>query len=188
MAYIPTFFTLDNGESSRTIRTAGRLEHPDLITLLAAAQRNCVEFVPIIRQEALGLLGKGGTAEISQAMVNLERSFAFKDTSRHRAIDIGDSGRPKGPYEILTLELSILTHPVIRNHPNIVDIEGICWEITKDDHVYPVLLFEKAEHRDLLQFSPSLQAGITSFDAKLSLCIDIARGIYTLHIISKSFS
>lgn len=183
MAYMPTSSTFCTEESVETAHLAGSLEHADLITVLAASQRNHVDFVPIIWQEALGSLGKGGTANVSQALLNLQTSFAFKRTSEYRAVQFGD--RQKGPAEILALEISILKHPPIQKHPNVVDLEGVCWEITDKNDVYPVLLFEKAEQGDLLSFVPSLYGESVSFGVKLGLCIDIVHGVQALHNASK---
>lgn len=183
----------------RTVkRGASSLAHPDLITFLAAAQKYNVEFVPVVWEEARGLLGRGGTADINQLMLRThfpvdsstyydplkntpskETSFAFKRTSQYHSGD----GVTEGPslYEILTMELVVLKQQPISDHPNIVDLEGISWEVTNNGQVYPVLLFEKGNWSDLSSFSGGLQGGYCTFNAKLGFCIDIAKALQVMH-------
>lgn len=175
-------------------RGASSLVHPYLITFLAAAQKHNVEFVPVVWEEGLGLLEKGGTADINQLMLHThffpvdnsaddplkrdsskETSFAFKRTSQYHPGN-GVTGCPSLD-EILTMELIVLRQQTIRNHPNIVNLEGICWEVTDTNHVYPVLLFEKGCWADLSSFAHRLQGGYCIFNAKLGFCIDIAKAL-----------
>ncbi len=184
----------------RTVkRGASSLAHPDLITFLAAAQKYNVEFVPVLWEEALGLLGKGGTADINQLMLRTqfpvtdydplkkteskETSFAFKRTSQYHP----ESGVTEGPglYEILTMELIVLRQQAICDHPNIVDLEGISWEVTTTNQIYPVLLFEKGNWGDLGSFAHGLRGGYCTFNAKLGFCIDIAKALQVMHGLSK---
>ncbi len=56
-------------------------------------------------------------------------------------------------WRVLLAEISILSHPTIRRHPNVVNIEGICWDVTADEgKVWPVLVSEKTGHGDLKRF------------------------------------
>lgn len=174
------------------------LAHPDLITFLAVAQKYDVEFVPVVWEEGRGLLGKGGTAFINQSMLythfpvdpsteydplkntaSKETGFAFKRTSQYPHQNGVNEGL--GLYEILTIELMILRQQAVCDHPNIVNLEGICWEVTKANEVYPVLLFEKGNWGDLGSFAHGLQGGYCTFNAKLGFCIDIAKGLQVLH-------
>ena len=193
----------DTFTQTRTVTCkATGLAHPDLITFLAVAQKYNVEFVPIVWQEGLGLLGEGGTANVNQLMLHThlalddsteydslknteskETSFAFKRTSEYRP----EGGVAEGPslYKVLIMEVVILRQQVIRDHPNIVDLEGICWEITDTNRIYPVLLFEKANWGDLGSFSSGLRGGYCTFNAKLGYCVDIAKALQAMHGLSR---
>ncbi|KAF8247345.1 hypothetical protein K440DRAFT_601291 [Wilcoxina mikolae CBS 423.85] len=98
------------------------------------------------------------------------------------------------------LELRILSHPPLRSHNNIVELLGIAWvrdvssfhssEDTTID-LWPVLvlerstngsltsltdMWEKMEAKDDMDSSKTL-----STEAKLALCLDVARGLKALH-------
>ena len=183
MAYIPSLSTRSSQDSCFSdhpvSRASNRLAHPDLITFLVAVQQRQIDFVPVTWQEGLGLIGQGGTAHISQAQVNNKISFAFKRALRDKFSGCDED--PSSIYEVLTVDILVLTHPAIRDHPNIVNLIGFCWEITDGNQVYPVIVLEKAVGGDLKGWATSLDAGIVSFEAKLGLCIDIANALQVLH-------
>jgi len=113
-----------NSTSLANTSTLG--SHYDFISFLAVAQRLGMGFLPITWQQALDLLGMGGTAEIRQSLINLQRSLVFK---RNTLSTMSEESR----YRTLISEVSILGHPAIRNHTNVVTLEGICWDISVDD-------------------------------------------------------
>ena len=78
-------------------------------------------------------------------------------------------------------EVLILSQPPIQNHPNIVDLEGISWEIKpRTEKADPVLIFEKASW-DLQQFM-NMRGGVDIvFDDRLKICADIGGAIVALH-------
>ena len=152
---------------------ANRLAHPDMISFLAPAQNYEVELVPVVWEEGRGLLGQGGTARINQTMFHThlpvdpsedadplkdtdskETSFAFERTSQYQ---MGTGDEWLGLYDTLTMELTVLRQQAVRDHPNIVDLEGICWEVTKNNKIYPVLLFEKGQWGDLSSFAGGIK-------------------------------
>ncbi|KAK6333770.1 hypothetical protein TWF730_003953 [Orbilia blumenaviensis] len=159
--------------ASRTSSIAGETEH-DLLSFLAIAQANEVDFLPITWQPNLGTVGAGGTANIQQSSLDEKLSYVFKRI--HRGID-----EPYA-YKVLVSEISILGHKEIRDHPNIVRLSGICWDVISSlEPIWPVLVFQKSEHGDLKNFMCS-GAGISlGFDQKLKLCDDVAVGITALH-------
>jgi hypothetical protein len=77
-------------------------------------------------------------------------------------------------------EILALESPHVRAHPNVVDLEGICWEV-KEGVVLPVLVFPKAELGDLRSLMQSQQGSGLAFDAHVNLCVDIAKGVTVLH-------
>ena len=76
----------------------------------------------------------------------------------------------------------MLGHPSIRDHPNIVRLEGICWDVAPGgERVWPVLVFEKARHRDLLTFMEQAEGKSLSLEERLNICADIAVAINHMH-------
>jgi len=81
----------------------------------------------------------------------------------------------------LMSEVLILSQPAIQNHPNIVNLEGICWEIKPiTEKAVPVLVFEKAAW-DLQQFFTASEGMKMSTEDRLQICADIGSAIMTLH-------
>jgi len=150
----------------------------DLIAFLSVVQKCNVEFLPITWQPTLGTLGQGGSATISQSIVNTDTSLAFK-----RFHD-GDSDMDYSP---LISEVIILSQLPIQNHPNIVNLEGICWEIKpRTENVFPVLVFKKAAW-DLQQFMNVKEGKNMVIHDRLKICADIGSAIMTLHSYGISF-
>jgi len=158
--------------------TSGDLQN-DLITFLSIVQKYNVDFLPITWQPALGNLGKGGTGTISQSTFSTDRALAFKR--------FHDNGKSAQDFLPIMSEVLILSQPPIQNHSNIVDLEGICWEIKpRTEKAVPVLVFQKAAW-DLQQFM-NVQEGINmSINDRLKICADIGSAIMALHAYGLSF-
>lgn len=78
-------------------------------------------------------------------------------------------------------EVLILSQPVIHTHPQIVKLEGICWEILpRTEKAVLVLVFEKAAW-DLQQFMNVREGMNMSIDGRLKICADIGSAIMALH-------
>jgi hypothetical protein len=78
-------------------------------------------------------------------------------------------------------EVLILSQPPIQNHTNIVNLEGICWEIKRrTEKAVPVLVFEKAAW-DLQQFMNVSEGMNMTIDERLKICADIGSAIMALH-------
>ena len=182
MAYIPSSSTCslqDNCSLEEySPRTSSKLAHPDLITFLAVVQHRQVDFVPLTWQEGLGLIGQGGTARIGQTHVNHETDFAFKRAFQNEQPSHEDVTYM---YKIFITEISILTSPGIRGHPNIANLVGFCWEVTDDNRVYPVIVLEKAKGRDLRRWAASFESSHVSFQDRLGICVGIANALQALH-------
>ncbi|KAL8840333.1 MAG: hypothetical protein Q9170_001348 [Blastenia crenularia] len=169
-------------------------QYCDFVTFLGIAQSLSIDFLPITWQEALGNIGKGATAEIHEALLDFNTSFAFK---RRLFKESFNSDELTG--EILpsvVTELSILLAPSIRRCPNIMGVVGICWEIHSGDEyapsrersvdfsniaVVPVLVFEKSKHGDLHGFMTDGIGKTLGFVERLEFCLEIARAIATMH-------
>ena len=146
------------------------------IAVLALAQRLRIDFLPITWQAPLGAVGRGGQARINQALINVQTSFAFKHF---------DSMQPRYPFKDILQEIVVLSHPSIRKHQYIVRLEGICWDFTEKDEVWPVLVFEKTHFGDLHDFARSERGRSLSIRDRLELCADIGIAIRDMHANSK---
>ncbi|RSL42265.1 hypothetical protein CEP54_015544 [Fusarium duplospermum] len=77
--------------------------------------------------------GSGATSQINQALMNAETSLAFKCVSVRDKID-------KSEAEVLACvvnEMTALWHPAIRNDANILQLQGLCWDISPDIDAEP---------------------------------------------------
>ena len=169
-----TYDSLQGSYSSQSVRQISRRDpHDDFLAFFSIAQKYNVDFISTTWQPGFGLLGEGGYGKVNQSLVNLQFSFAFKR--------IRQSYKHNETFKEAITELSILCQPFIRDHPNIIKLEGICWEVNPDaDRILPVLLFEKSREGDLRHFLGSEGRGL-SVTAKLSLCADIAEALICLH-------
>ncbi|KAL9581398.1 MAG: hypothetical protein Q9212_003929, partial [Teloschistes hypoglaucus] len=96
---------------------------------------------------ALDTAGTGATAEIQQSLVSLAFTFAFK-----RFLTSLDEDEESRHYRAIISELCILGHPAIKQHPNIVKLQGICWDVISEYQVWPVLIFPKAKFGNMRAF------------------------------------
>jgi len=153
----------------------------DLIAFLSVVQKYNVDYLPITWQAALSNLGEGGSGTVSQSTFNADMPLAFK---RFHDPDGDVSDKYFLP---LISEVLILSQPAIRNHPHIVNLEGICWEIKpRTEKAVPVLVFEKAVW-DLQQYM-KLREGINmSIVDRLKICAEIGSAIKALHAYGMSF-
>ena len=88
---------------------------------------------------------------------------------------------PDSGFLPIMSEVLILSQPPIQNHPNIVDLEGICWEIKpRTQRAVPVLIFEKAPW-DLQQFMNVREGMDMVAEDRLKICADIGGAIVALH-------
>ena len=92
-----------------------------------------------------------------------------------------DSENPDEGFLPMMSEVLILSQPPIRNHPNIVDLEGVCWEIKPGtEEAVPVLVFEKAPW-DLQHFMKVREGMGLAFEDRLKMCADVGGAIMALH-------
>lgn len=153
----------------------------DLITFLDVVQRLQVAILPITWQTARQPVGAGATSEIKQALINLQTSFAFKCVSDMQKREQSETKI----LQALISEMTVLGHPSIRGHPNIVELQGICWDVPSDNEVWPVLVFEKSQFGDLYNFATLPVGRDLRIDERLELCMDIGTAIIYMHLNSK---
>ena len=150
--------------------------HYDFVTFLSIVQKMCLEILPITWQAARDLVGVGGTSRVYEAMIRLQTSFAFKCVSKKQKRKY----TKEQIFRTLISEVAVLGHPRLRKHPNIVELQGICWDIPLDE-VWPVLVFEKTQFGDLYRFLTLPVGRELHILDRLKLCTDIATGISAMH-------
>lgn len=82
----------------------------------------------------------------------------------------------------ITTELSVISHPRIREHPRILDVYGFAWDkqiISSGESILPVIMVEYGEHGTLTEFLGRTQK--VDLDTKLLLASDIAHAVHALH-------
>ena len=165
-----------SGETHQSAGSTSDKEY-DFLDFLGVAQSLKIDFLPITWQPALEKVGEGGTAVIRQALVTLQMTFTFKHL-RHPWSAMEKTRNLRA----LVAEISILGHPAIRYHPNIANVEGICWDIISGgEEVWPVLVFEKTRHGDLKRFMTLGPGKKLDFRHRLDILYDIALAVRDLH-------
>jgi serine/threonine protein kinase len=111
---------------------------------------------------------------LPKALINAQTSFAFKSFRTSPQTN-------KSEFQELINEMILLSHPLIREHPHIVRLEGICWDIPRESHISPVLVFEKAHMGDLDHFLTSNKGGDLSMKDRLNICVHIGIAVRDMH-------
>ncbi|KAI4191055.1 MAG: hypothetical protein L6R41_000370 [Letrouitia leprolyta] len=158
--------------------------HFDLVSFLGVAQRGSIDFFDI-QWDPRGIVGAGGSASISQHNLDLTSSLVFKRCTLSQGRIDGKSRFAR--FRALCCEVMILSIDFIREHRNIVTLEGICWEVDpryEDPEVTPVLIFEKAAHGDLEKYICSQQQSsrVLDFQTRLRLARDILAAVEAIHL------
>ncbi|KAH7357598.1 hypothetical protein BKA66DRAFT_552783 [Pyrenochaeta sp. MPI-SDFR-AT-0127] len=154
----------------------------DLVTFLGVIQKLQIDILSITWQAARQPIGAGATGRINEALINLHTSFAFKCVSDRQREETAE-GRI---IRALISEVMVLGDPLIQRHPNIVALQGVCWDVTTDEHgedrVWPVLVFEKSQYGDLYHFTTLPVGRELSFAERLKLCVEVGIAISDMHI------
>ena len=160
----------------------------DFITFLAVVQRLRIEVLPITWQAARLPIGIGATGQVNEALISLHTSFAFKCVSERQKERVAT----ESIIQTLLNEIVVLGHESIQSHPNIVQLQGICWDVASDDEgndkIWPVLVFEKAQYGDLYNFATLPIGKELCFAERLKICMDIGTAIWDMHFHSGLFS
>lgn len=153
----------------------------NFLSFLATAQALGIEILPITWQSAIKEIGRGGTSRINQAPANITTSLAFKQVKDEEKLKRTEAEI----FQTLSNEITVLGHPPIQEHPNIVKLQGICWDISSDGRVWPVLVFEKSQFDDLYSFATRPIGKELNIHHRLKLCVDIGEAIIYMHSHSK---
>lgn len=157
----------------------------NFLSFLATAQALRIEFLPITWDIGGDDFGIGATAVLEQALVTVDTSFAFK-TFRERSL--AENRSERDTFQILIHEIIMLSQSFMRQHTNIAQLQGICFEISPDDDKpWPVLVFEKSHLGDLWNFRKRTGRNLTVGE-RLGICADITRVVIAMHANSKSTS
>lgn len=154
--------------------------HHDLITFLTMVQRMEIDLLPIAPEVARGVIGGGATSDVNESLINIQTSFAFK-----RVSDSQKTLPESQVLKALTNEISILGQPQIRQHPNIIHLQGICWDVESDTKIWPTLVFEKTELGDLHTFLSMPIGKALNLDQRFKICKDVGKAILDMHSTSK---
>ncbi|KAI0193441.1 kinase-like domain-containing protein [Astrocystis sublimbata] len=179
--------------SSNLLQIPGSPTSCSLITFLSAVQDLKIEILPLQWQSTRRLVGKGGTSQISQAVVNPETSIAFKRVSEEDRLRLDDE-------EILgriVSEVLVLAHEAIRGRLNILELQGVGWDVSpflrgknpepestvslSNTEVWPVLLFEMSRYGDLGRFAASPAGRSLDHAARLNVCLQVGWALATMH-------
>ena len=151
------------------------------LAFLATVQALDIDILPITWQSAREPIGQGGTSKINQAPANTHMSLAFKQIKDKEKLEKTE----EQIFHMVINELLVLGHPPIQAHPNIVRLQGICWDISSDNKVWPVLVFEKSPFDDLNSFATRQIGKGLGIRQRLKLCVDIGEALIYMHSHSK---
>lgn len=176
-ARTPTLLTLD---SAATLNSSA-----DLLSFLATAQALNVEILSITWDAARQHIGSGATSQIRESLVNLHTSFAFK---RFHDVQLRTESQEEDIFRALTNEILVLGNRAVREHPNIVQLQGVCWDIDTNDRPWPVIALEKSQYGDLSTFATLPVGRKLTFQERVQICVDIGASVMDMHSNSESLT
>lgn len=150
----------------------------DATTFIAAVSELEVDVLPLTWHPGMGEIGRGKSAQIQQSMVSFETQFAFK-----RFTFPGSEEPDEGQIiRAAMIEVSALSHPALKAHPNVLKMYGICWDIVGEKNLFrPVVVVEKSSLGDLGHFM-SKNGNAVNGENRVELCADAIRAVATLHV------
>lgn len=162
-----------------------RLPHYDLVSFLAISERipslQFYTFAPDFRPKDQLTIKGGASGLVHDIALSSNHGIIFK---RYK-----ESSRFEN-FKAIIAEIMVLKHPVFAKHPNIVDLDGITWDVEISDEqppqVTPVLVFRRAEHGTLAEFLRSSSGRGSSLGKRLRLCTDIGLALEAIHAFGMS--
>ncbi|KAF2259193.1 kinase-like protein [Lojkania enalia] len=156
--------------------------HQEFIQFLQYAISLNVPILPVTWEPAFEALGPDGTTgRVNQSPLNSEFILAYKRFNP-RVTDprMSANAYRSLQYSAMASEMTVLSNPVIRSHPNIITLQGICFELSSaTGDVWPVLVFERAALGDLEKFVSQHES--LNLEDLLSICGYIAKAIKIMH-------
>ncbi|VUC26625.1 unnamed protein product [Clonostachys rosea] len=146
----------------------------NFLSFLATVQRFRLQILPFLWDAGRQDVGSGATSRVSEGTLNVDTSFAYKRVNKEKT--------EAQIFQAFSNEISVLSHPMIRLHRNVAQLQGICWEVSPaDNNPWPVLVFEKTHLGDLRTFM-SLSAGSQlTVKGRLGLCLGIGNALRDFH-------
>ncbi|KAI4264148.1 MAG: hypothetical protein L6R42_000729 [Xanthoria sp. 1 TBL-2021] len=135
------------------------------------------------------LIGSGGqfsvfidrTRVMGDVVIKRVRTELLDDRPSSSKID----DRRKGHLRTIELEILALSHPPIRDHPNIIKVRswGFDYPTRNRSLALPVLFMERASGSllDLLENPEMFDLQTLSIDTRYQLCLDVLEGLMCLH-------
>jgi hypothetical protein len=162
---------LVHSQIDRSSTISSKAEHADsILTFLAVAQTQSVDFLPISAQRLLGSVGRGASGDILQSSIVKQLGLAFKEFSVL-------PGSHETLMKSMIREIRILQHRPIQSCTNIINLEGICWKFDGSDvGISPVLVYRLGR-----SLASHLAETPTPFDTRLQYVKDIGNGLMVLH-------
>ena len=152
----------------------------DMIRFLAVVDALNINILPITWQTAREPIGWGATSQVTEAQATVRTSFAFKRASEEQK----QVGLPKVLRAMMN-EIIVLSHPSVRMHPSVVELQGICWDVQSVYDVWPVIVFEKSHFGNLYDFATMPAGRALSLAQRLDLCVEIGSAVISMHANSK---
>lgn len=160
----------------------------NFITFITIIQKLKIEILDFTWQAVRQPIAVGATDQINEVLINLHTSTVFKRVSYEQK----ERESEETIFQMLINEVVVLGHESIRNHPNIVELQGICWDISSDDKgdekTWPILVFKKAEHKDLYNFAMLPVGRELCFAERLKLCMEVGTAIRDMHSNSRLYT
>lgn len=146
----------------------------NFLSFLATVQRFRLQILPILWDAGRQDVGAGATSRVSEGTINVDTSFAYKRVNREKT--------EAQIFQAFSNEISVLSHPMIRRHRNVAQLQGICWEISPaDNNPWPVLVFEKTHLGDLRTFMRLSAGSQLGVKGRLGLCLGIGNALRDFH-------
>lgn len=170
---------------SSRIQETEEQSHSNLIQILSIATALGVNIIPLTWRPALEGLGEGATGRVSQSPMNSQISLAFKRLSCwDRSQGQSETQFRALQHKALGSEMVALNCLELHDHENIVNLEGLCWELSDESlspEVWPVLVFKKAEYGDLRRFLSLPEAEHLELRGRIEICRKIAKALEIMH-------
>lgn len=206
-SFYDAFYSLSFGTYSN-IPPASAGEIHDFITILEICQSLNIDFLPTSWQPALDSLGVGGQVEVRQSPVNAAMSLAFNrvklpnlaedaEMTLYRALSsqLRVLSHPELRYHPnivfllgVSWDVKAQNETWVEQHNNVeADPQKVRddrqWQEARSSKwkVWPVLVYEKASHGDLIHFMQSEAGKRLHIENKLELCWNIGQGLISMH-------
>jgi hypothetical protein len=180
MSFTRRFFT-DPAFQSSVVR---KNPEADLLSFFSAVQDLQIEILPLTWQDGDAGIAGGATSRINMLPVDLQTSLVFKCVSdkQKRTYAAGII------FQTLIFEIEVLHDRLLRKHPNIMNLQAVCWDIPSSDHVWPALVFEMSPYGDLYSFAQVPAGRDISVVDRLKLCIEAGKAIIDMNSLGRKHS